>query len=413
MQAILGPRSWEEAKLVAEVATQSHVSTLSFADFPPSAMNRWPFLIQASSPRECIQTKALAAIFQSWGWRRVIVIYEDIESVANGIIPHLYDSLRETGAEISNFTVLSPFITSSSLAKELERLKEEQCRVFVVHMSLPLAKRLFEKAKKMGMMEKDYVWITTDTTTNLVHSLNLSTIFSMQGVLGIKSYFPESETHFQDFHRRFRDKFGLDYPEEKTHDPGIFAVQAYDATWAVALAVHGGSISGQNLLERILVTDFIGLCGRVKFVERKLAPATVLQIINVVGKSYRELGFWSDGLGFSETIDGKAVFNDSMEILGQVFWPGGPWSIPRGWTPPTTTNPLRIGVPNGDPTNRFVEVVCDNSTNSCSFGGFSIEVFKATVHCLPYYLPYTFIPFDGTYNDFGRANPFKGEILFI
>ncbi|GKG60998.1 hypothetical protein Tco_0616814, partial [Tanacetum coccineum] len=33
--------------------------------------------------------------------------------------------------------------------------------------------------------------------------------------------------------------------------PGIFAVQAYDATWIVALALNERNISGQKLLDMV------------------------------------------------------------------------------------------------------------------------------------------------------------------
>ncbi|KAK4577023.1 hypothetical protein RGQ29_027507 [Quercus rubra] len=89
-----------------------------------------------------------------------------------------------------------------------------------------------------------------------------------------------------------------------------------------------------------------------------------------MGKSYRELGFWSNGLGFSESINENAIYSSSMKELGQVFWPGGPWYTPRGWTLPTSAKPLRIGVPVG-------------------------SIFKQTAS-LP--LPYNFFPFNGTYN---------------
>ncbi|XP_059663989.1 glutamate receptor 2.8-like [Cornus florida] len=395
VQAILGPQTWEEASTVAESCSlNSHtIPILSLADAtPPCATRRWPFLIQAS-PSHHAQMKAVAAVVQSWGWHRVIVIFEDTDSTANGLI-HLSDALRENGAEISHFVALSPF---NALSDDLEKLKKGQCRVFVVHSSLPLALRLFETAKEMKMMEKDYVWITTDSTTSLVHYINHSSIYSMLGVVGIRSYFPDPRTHLHDFYLRFRKKFALEHPEEENHEPGIFALQAYDATKAVASAIEEGDREGQHLLEKFSSSDFKGLTGNVKFVERKLAPAQVFQIVNVIGRSHREHGFWTDEKGFSETIDEKATYSPSMEKLGLVMWPGGPWYTPKGWTLPTMAKPLRIGVPNGSLTNHFVNVQYDPSTNNYSFNGFSIEVFKKTVKRLPYYLPYEFIPWDGNH----------------
>lgn len=196
--------------------------------------------------------KAIAAIVQSWEWHQVTVIYEDIDSSATGILPHLSDALREAGAEIIHVLALPPF-PSSRLSEELEKLKGGQCRVFVVHLSLELAVHLFEKANKMKMMEKDYIWITTDAFTSLVHSINTSSISSMQGILGVRSYFPEDKPKFQDFYKRFRKRFGAEYPEEdNNHEPGALAVQTYDAVWSVALAMKQKSKKlNQKLLRRI------------------------------------------------------------------------------------------------------------------------------------------------------------------
>ncbi|KAB2614858.1 glutamate receptor 2.8-like [Pyrus ussuriensis x Pyrus communis] len=48
----------------------------------------------------------------------------------------------------------------------------------------------------MKMMEKDYLWITTDPVTSLVQSFNASTVSSMPGIIGVKCYFPESGNQF-------------------------------------------------------------------------------------------------------------------------------------------------------------------------------------------------------------------------
>ncbi|CAI9784241.1 unnamed protein product [Fraxinus pennsylvanica] len=181
VELIIGPRSWEETSTVAEVGELYDVPILSFSDSsPPWAAERWPFLIQAAAGTH-VQMKAVANIIQSWGWRRVNVIYEDTDSAANGISPYLYGAFQAVDVEISNFLPLSSFAESSLLHNELENLKQEQCRVFVVHTSFKLATRIFGMAKEKRMMEKEYVWITTDSITSSVHSVNFSLISSMQG----------------------------------------------------------------------------------------------------------------------------------------------------------------------------------------------------------------------------------------
>nr|POE59601.1 glutamate receptor 2.1 [Quercus suber] len=397
VQAILGPQTWEETSLVAEVGSKSDIPIFSFANTTPKwAAERWPFLLQAST-NEFNQMKAVAAIVESWEWQRVTVIYEDRDSSATSVLPHLSNALREVGAEISQLVALAPF-ASSSLSKELARLKEGQCRVFVVHLSLSLADKLFEMAKRMKMMESDYVWITTDPVTSLVHAMNATTISNMQGILGVKSYFPETGGHFKEFHRRFRKRFRSEHPEENNHEPDIFAAQAYDAAWTVALAMRESNKVPPLLLEKVFHSDFHGLSGKVEFIDNKLVSLNIFQIVNVMGKSYRELGFWSYGHGFSENINENAAYNSSMKVLGQVFWPGGPWYTPRGWTLPTSTNPLKIGVPAAANFKEYVKVEYDQFESNISYTGFAIDVFKATLEELPFYLPYNFLPFNGTYN---------------
>ncbi|CAI9784242.1 unnamed protein product [Fraxinus pennsylvanica] len=401
VEVILGPRSWEETSTVAEVSERYDVPILSFANSsPPWAAERWPFLVQAAAGTH-VQMKAVANIIQSWGWRWVNVIYEDSDSAANGISPYLYGAFQAVDVEISNLLPLSSFADSSLLHKELENLKQEQCRVFIVHTSLELATRIFGMAKEKRMMEKEYVWITTDSITSSVHSMNFSLISSMQGVVGVRNSFLETGPDFNIFSTRFYGIFGLKYPEEKHHEPGIFALQAYDAVWTAGLAMNEGTNSnGRQLLETILKTDFDGLSGNIQFTRQKLEPTTQFQIINIIGKHYRELGFWTENLGFSHTID-HGVYDLSMESLGDVNWPGlgGRSSAPRGWDLPTIENPLRIRVPNGSITNKFVKVDYDSSTNKYTFSEFSVDVFNETTQHLKYSLEYEFIPFGGTYTD--------------
>ena len=190
MQAILGPHT----SLVAEIGNKAQIPVLSFDDTTPQwATKKWPFLLQAS-PNQYAQMKAIAAIIHPWEWHQVTVIYEDNDSLFSEVIPHLSDALLEFGAEISHTVALSPYASSSSLSIELERLNGEQHRVFVVHLSLTLAVRLFERAKERNTMEKDYVWITTEPFTSFIHSLSASSISSMQGIIGVKSYFPGPKT---------------------------------------------------------------------------------------------------------------------------------------------------------------------------------------------------------------------------
>ncbi|CAL8150958.1 unnamed protein product [Prunus armeniaca] len=399
VQAILGPQTWEEVSLVAEIGSKSHIPIMSLADATPEwATELCTFLVQAS-PNKLKQMEAIAAIVQRWEWHQVTIIYEDRDFSAPAVLSHLSNALKEVGAEISHYVAIEPF-ASSLRSEELEGLKISQNRVFVVHLSLPLAVELFEKAKIMNMMEKDYVWIITDPFASLVHSFNASIISSMQGIVGVKSYIPENESRFQDFRHKFRQRFSSKHPEVVNHEPSIFAAEAYDVAWTAALAMSKKKQGRQQIKSNILQSDFDGLSGKINFTGQTIAPAHTYQIINVNGESYKELGFWSDGRGFSETIGESDTFKFSMNALGQVFWPGGIRGTPKGWSPPTSANPLKIGVPTRATFKQYVEVEQVHLGNNISYSyrGLAIDVFKATLQELPFHLPYKFLPFDGTFD---------------
>ena len=372
--------------------------------------------------------KAVAAIIQSWKWRKVNIIYEDINPAVTGISPELIAAIQGVDAEINDLLPLSPFLPYPSLSQKLESLKNESCRVFIVHTSITLATKIFTEANNLGMMDKDYVWIATNDITSQIDSLNASIISSMQGVLGVKSYFSTTPKSYKDFHFRFRVMFRLQYPDEPVPEPGTTAMQAYDTAWAVAIALVGNpyvksctnltdpvacmhEMNGPQLLEKILQSNFEGLTGAFNFKEGKLAPIHIFRIVNVVGKSYRELGFWSEGLGFSESIHKGSKYNRSMSILGQVFWPGGPWSVPKGWGVPINAQPLKIGVPAMTTFSEFVNVRYYRPEAKPIVNGFSIAVFEAALELLPYHLPYEFVPFNGTYDSL--VQQVYDKVIFI
>ncbi|CAK7323978.1 unnamed protein product [Dovyalis caffra] len=408
VQAIVGLGTLQESAFVAELGNKTLVPIVSLANEVPFwAHFHWPFMVNAARSQSA-QMKVVAFIIQSWRWRRVNIIYEDISSAVTSVIPYLLNSLRDVNSEISQILALPPLTSYNSLSKELKRLKSGQCRVFIVHTSLATATSIFGEAKNLGMMEKGFVWITTTATSNLIDTLNESLISSMQGVLGVKSYFSNSSEQFHDFQSRFQIMFHSQYPDEPHPEPGIYALQAYDAMSAVALAMESMSnwktsptvsMTGQELLRMILKSNFKGLTGQVYFKDGILNPAHIFGIVNVVGKSYRELGYWIEEGGFSHSVGVHNNYNTSMRALGQVFWPGGPWAVHGGWAAPTSSKPLQIGVPMGDTHKEFVDATYDVPGGTLNVTGFTIDVFKATLKLLPYRLPYNFTPYKlGTYD---------------
>ncbi|KAI3803506.1 hypothetical protein L1987_31658 [Smallanthus sonchifolius] len=239
--------------------------------------------------------------------------------------------------------------------------------------------------------QKNVTLYTRNSKGKVVQAIN-------DGVVGLGSFFPDSGSQFHDFSTKFRKKFMIEQPEEENNMPGIFAVQAYDATWIAALTLSVKNMSEQTFLDTISSISLAGIRGEVQLVNKKPAASHVFNIINVVGKYYRQLGFWSEGLGFSEVINDRATYDTALQNLGHIFWPGRPLHTPRGWAIPTHVKPLRVGVPTMAMFKKFVKVKYDQRHHNFTYTGYSIELFKETVRHLPYYMPYEFHPFTGTYD---------------
>lgn len=273
---------------------------------------------------------------------------------------------------------------------------------------------LWLQAQAAGLMSAGYVWIATDGVTNLLETLGPTVLDSMEGVLGVRSHVPQSNA-LASFTSRWRARFARDNPAVPLAGPTIYQLWAYDATWAVALAVQkagkldrsftgpprgsnissdlaqlGVSRSGPKFLNSILGAQFRGLAGDFKLVDGQL-QSSAFEIVNVVGKGGgRTVGFWSPAAKITKTLN-----NGSDSGLKTVIWPGDLKEVPKGWEIPTNGKKLKIGVPIKHGFNQFVDVKTDNDTGRVTATGYCIDVFEAVIKALPYSVTYDYVSFDG------------------
>ncbi|EXC32859.1 hypothetical protein L484_009559 [Morus notabilis] len=230
----------------------------------------------------------------------------------------------------------------------------------------------------------------------------------MQGVIGLKTSFVDTTEAFRQFKSRFRRAYGSYYPEEEENSsPSIFALRAYDAVTAIAKAVgesRGKAITSKRLSENLSAIDFRGLSGVIKFKNEMLAQSPTIEIINLIGKSYREIAFWSADHGFSENFVEKEwtktkETNDGfVGVTGPIYWPGGSQTVPKGWTFSNEDKPMKIAVPANGAFHQFVNLSYDHERNETIISGFSINVFEAALKRLPYQLDYVLVPFYDSYD---------------
>ncbi|CAK9134934.1 unnamed protein product [Ilex paraguariensis] len=428
VQALIGLEMSIEAKFLALLGDKANVPILSFSTSPSSSSTEYPYLVQITQD-ESAQFEGIASIVDSFKWRDVTIIYEDTDE-GREILPYLVESFQDKNIQIACRSAISPSATDNQILEELHKQMSIQTTVFVVHMSPSLASRLFLIVKRFGMMSEGYAWIITDKTMNLFRSLDWKVIESLQGALGIKSYIPTS-TELHNFTRRWKNEVYKDPTIEVKH-LNVFGIWAYDAIWALAKAfervgadtpaamddqrtglnsVYLANISvseiGRKLLNELLKIRFKGLSGEFQILNGKLA-SNALEILNLIGKGKRRVGFWSSTNGITKETypSGNRKYGSSSNSLETIIWPGRSATIPKGWMMRMSGKKLRIGVPTNSEFKELVSVDRNPETNETTVSGYCIDAFNAAMGALPFAVTYEFIPFVGdngknlgSYND--------------
>ncbi|KAJ3702180.1 hypothetical protein LUZ61_005885 [Rhynchospora tenuis] len=367
----------------------SKVAIVSMAASPFLSGN---FLIQMSYP-ETAFVRCIADIVKSFNWRKVITVYEDdvFGSVSSSALL-LSNALDAIGSELEYHVVFQPADLmsdpKSAMREQIKNTKSQLSNVYIIlRISETLAPILFEEAFSLGLMSKGYVWICGNEITTLLDSSFTPTFISkyMQGLVGIRSYINETAPEYVNFQSTFQQRFKTEYEKsgESSFDPGVYALRAYDVVDAISLAAATSEKNNKTLVENLVATNFSGLSGLVRPTNGSLDERerySTFSIINVVGRSYREMGIWVDGNGFHDNDDEEFVFSEKLESV--VFWPGGPHTSPSG------LRKLKVGVPATNNTiwKNFVSVEEIGNSTLCS--GFCIDVFNATLSCLGYEVIY-------------------------
>ncbi|GLT81647.1 hypothetical protein SLE2022_000840 [Rubroshorea leprosula] len=436
VQAIIGPRNSMQANFMIALGNKSQVPIISFSATSPFLISsmRSSYFFRATQ-NDSSQVEAISAIVQTFGWREVVPIYVDNE-FGEGIIPYLSNALEEINARMAYRSVISPGATDEEIERELLKLMSMQSRVLIVHMTPDLGSRVFDKATEIGMMSEGYVWIITDGMTNLWSLIHHSDhMDSMQGVLGVRHYVPKSK-ELENFKLRWKRKFVQDNISMMNAELDIFGLWAYDATFALAMAVEEAlgtakfnfdtsnlesfgwvSQNGPKLIQALSSTRFKGLSGEFGFVNGQL-ESPVFQIFNVNGNGEKGIGFWTSKDGLVKRLDSTSNAN-----LGSIRWPGDSYSIPKGWEIPMNGRKLKIGVPIIKGFSELVKVTWDQKTNSTTFTGSCIDIFNDVMKVMPYPVPYKFYPIqmekDESYNDIidqvfsGKYDAVVGDITIV
>ncbi|EOA26533.1 hypothetical protein CARUB_v10022590mg [Capsella rubella] len=430
VSAIIGPRNSMQAQFMIRLANKTRVPTITFSASSPLLTSiKSPYFVRATV-NDSSQVKAIASIFESFGWRRLVAITVDNE-LGEGIMPYLSDALQDVKVHRS---AISPEANDDQILVELYKLMTRQTRVFLVHTDSRLALRIFQKAREIGMMQEGYVWLMTNGITHRMKHIDHS-LSTVEGVLGVRSHVPKSK-ELQDFRLRWKRRFEKEKPTLRD-DPSAFALWAYDSITALAMAVEkakfdislhdNGRVSSKNmtdlgnvrvspygpsLLKALSEVRFKGLAGEFNLINGQL-ESPKFEIINFVGNEERVLGFWTSSNGLVNAN------SDKTRSFGPVIWPGKSTVVPRGWEIPTNEKKIKVGVPVKKGFFNFVEVTKDPITNITTAKGYAIDIFEAALKKLPYsVIPqyYRCESTDDDYNDLvdkvynGTLDAFVGDV---
>ncbi|KAL8028251.1 hypothetical protein ABFX02_14G146300 [Erythranthe guttata] len=404
VDAIIGPQQSTQVDFLMDLGERARVPIISFSATSPSLVPQSPFFVQTAQS-DATQVQAIVSIVEAFKWAQVVIMYEETE-FGNGIIPSLSNSLQDAHVRVSYRSVFPKSATDDFIGKELYKMMAMQTRVFLVHTSQSLGKRVFLKARELGMMSEGYVWIVTSGLTDLFNLVDSEVVEAMQGVIGVRPLIPKSK-EFESFASRWLRKFLLaneNHTMIKPTEVSVFGLWAYDTFWALAMAAervgnnithvtkngadvaHAGpfavevSETGPKILEALLKIKFPGLAGEFSLVNGQLEQ-TSYEIVNVVGRNERQVGTWAPSSGISKN-------------LKSIIWPGDSTKEPKGWEIPVINGKkLRIGVPKKPGFNEFLKVEIDPKTNTPNVTGYYKEVFDAVMKSLPYYVPYDYVPY--------------------
>lgn len=433
--AIIGPQASPIAHMISFIATGLQVPLISFAATDPTlSALQFPYFLRATFS-DAHQMAAIANLLDYYDWKEIVVIFVDNDYGRNGV-SFLENELAEKRIRFRFKIGLPVGASRNQILNVLGKYYPTEPRVYIVHANPDTGLMIFEVARQLNMMVKNYVWFASDwlaAALDSASSYDKAILDSLEGVVGFRQHVPASDK-MNNFLTRWKEK------QRKAvvkHDLNAYGLFAYDAVWMVAIAINEYLNDGRNIsfslntklnetgksaiqLERLKVfdggpilldhlrkTDFDGLTGRLQFdSERNLINSSYM-IFNINNRTFQTIGYWSNYSGLSteppEALREKSVsYISQNQHLGNVVWPGGNMEKPRGWEIANENKPLRIVVPR---RTSFTEFVTENNVTH-KIEGYSIDVFEAALKHISYNIPHKFVPFGD-----GLNNPSYDELV--
>nr|XP_043611343.1 glutamate receptor 1.3-like [Erigeron canadensis] len=367
VQAIIGPETYLEAKLLAPIADKAKVPMFSFAGSPSMYS---PYLFQITEDKS-ILSKTVTTLVESFKRRDVIFLYEDADCRQESV-SYILESFQDKSIRVTHRNAVSAMATDDQITQELQKIKISHTRVIIVHMPSLLASRFLLIAKRLGMVSEKYTWIVTYMTLDIVCSVDSEVTESLPGVICVRPYIPASKK-LLNLTARWYNEWTTKYPTLSSREVSVLTIWAYDTIRALAESVQrvGVQLScsvpqfDSMLLHEISKSRFQGVSGEFRFVDRKLV-SNGFKIANVIGNGEER----------------RSTISTKRRILRT-----------------TSDKKLKVGVLAHRTFNYFIDAYYDNLTNITTATGFSVDVFNTCIDALPFDVSYELVAYANKTND--------------
>ncbi|PAA88021.1 hypothetical protein BOX15_Mlig008707g2 [Macrostomum lignano] len=324
---------------VAQAAHMWNLVVLSYGSSSPalSDRSRFPTFFR-THPSAALNNPTRLKLLQRYNWTRVFVLRSN-EEVFASTAKDLEQLLRR-----NNCSVMTEIVFDAGQA--VKQLKSKEARIIIGLFYDPLARQIFCQAYKQGLFGPRYQWLLigwysddwylkwpaaervncTPDEMSMAADLHLTTESMTWNELDQPTYSGITARQFQN---RVLERLGknrsdigsiLGFPESPF---------AYDAVWALALAMHSAEARLKSRGLRLLnfthqqpdnpvffelyramnATNFDGVSSRVFFdsLGNRIAWTQIEQLVN----------------GRYRTIGRYQVQEDKLELQREPVWPGG------------------------------------------------------------------------------------------
>jgi len=341
LSAVIGP-SYSEQSLIAAVASGVYNILLaspsaSAASLSDSAL--YPLFVR-SVPPDTKQGDIMADLIEFYynatlveNWKQIGVI-STADDYGVGGAKDFIDTAAARGFQAVAFQQF--LVGATEVEVEVRELQNSGARVFVSFMRAPGYQTMIAEANRQDIIGPFYVWICSDgcstslsfsdlTTGDIIPSFAKLSV-GYQGVLPRDGTGPNYDAFLQRWLQLDPDEF-----PGAGEKPALYALTAYEMTYAVALAINDqfekGNYkpTGEDLFNSTVALEFEGLTGPVIF-ESNGDRQSRFEVVNLLPNyEYQTTFTWDVDAGLQQLEDtywrtGKTEIPD-LDVLPEFdYW---------------------------------------------------------------------------------------------